>query len=129
MGLTQKYGIKYPFRNENLDNVYMDTNDTYADGIKSQVLHVVFTPKGQMIRNPDFGTNLIQYIFGPRDEATYAEIKNELTKQVAKYVPSVQFKDVQIYDDETDENGIIVSVSYSIKNGNKSEDTTVAIKL
>ena len=125
----QTYGIKYPFSNNNIDNIYMDVNKTYSESIKSQVVHVVFTPRGQMVRNPDFGTNLINYIFGPKDDESYAEIKGEITRQVNKYVPAAKFKDITVYNDETSENGVIVSLSYSVTIGNKIEDTTVSIKL
>lgn len=129
MANVQHYGIRYPFSNTNLDNIYMDVNKTYSESIKSQVVHVVFTPRGQMVRNPDFGTNLINYIFGPKDDESYAEIKSEITRQVNKYVPAAKFKDITVYSDETSENGVIVSLSYSVTIGNKIEDTTVSIKL
>lgn len=129
MARKQQYGIKYPFTADNLDNVYMDTNDSYANSIKSKVIHVIFTPRGQVLRDPDFGTNLISYIFGPKDGETEAAIKQEITLQVNKYVPNVVFKDIELYEDEKNDNGIIVVVSYSFKTGNKTEEATVAIKL
>lgn len=127
MALTQKYGIKYPFTSNNNDGIYLDLNNTYADGVKSQVLHVIFTPKGQKLRDPEFGTDLIKYIFNPSDLNTFNEIKGEITRQITKYVPSVEFRDIVIY--ENDENGIIVMVEYGVKKGNKTEITTVAVKL
>lgn len=129
MAKIQKYGIKYPFTSDNLDNVYMDTNKTYAESIKSQVVHVIFTPKGQKLRDPGFGTSLIDYVFGQKDEATFGQLKSEITAQIGKYVPAAQFKDINIYSDENSDNGIIVSITYSIRIGNKTEDTTVAIKI
>ena len=55
MAITQKYGIKYPFTTDNDDATYIDLNETYGEGIQSQVLHVIFTPKGQKLRDPDLG--------------------------------------------------------------------------
>lgn len=129
MAITQKYGIKYPFTSNNEDGTYLDLNDTFAEGVKSQVLHVVFTPKGQKLRDPDFGTNLIRYIYSPSDTITFNDVKTELTTQINKYVPSVEFRDVSIYNSETEEGGIIVIVEYGVKRGNKTEITTVAVKL
>lgn len=129
MAITQKYGIKYPFTSDNEDGTYLDLNDTFAEGVKSQVLHVVFTPKGQKLRDPDFGTNLIRYIYSPSDTITFNDVKTELTTQINKYVPSVEFRDVTIYNSETEEGGIIVIVEYGVKRGNKTEITTVAVKL
>ena len=129
MAMTQKYGIKYPFTSDNEDGTYLDLNDTFAEGVESQVLHVVFTPKGQKLRDPDFGTNLIRYIYSPSDTITFNDVKTELTTQINKYVPSVEFRDVTIYNSETEESGIIVMVEYGVKRGNKTEITTVAVKL
>lgn len=129
MAMTQKYGIKYPFTSDNEDGTYLDLNDTFAEGVKSQVLHVVFTPKGQKLRDPDFGTNLIRYIYNPSDTITFNDVKTELTTQINKYVPSVEFRDISIYNSEREEGGIIVMVEYGVKRGNKTEITTVAVKL
>lgn len=129
MALTQKYGIKYPLSSDNNDNVYMDVNETYADSVKSAVLHVILTQKGQKLRDPDFGTNLVNYIFGPADQINMSAIKREISTQISKYVPGVIFNDLEIYRDENDMNNIMVSITYSVKNGNNTESTTVAIKL
>lgn len=129
MAITQKYGIKYPFTSDDNEGTYLDLNKTYADGVQSQVLHVLFTPKGQKLRDPDFGTNLVRYIFNPLDGETFNDIKTEMTRQISKYVPSVEFRDVTIYNNEATENGIIVMVEYGVKNGNKLEIKTVAVKL
>ena len=67
MGKTQKYGIKYPFTLDNEDGFYVDLNKTISDGVKSQLLHLIFTPKGQKLRDPNFGTDLIKFIFEPKD--------------------------------------------------------------
>jgi phage baseplate assembly protein W len=129
MAITQKYGIKYPFTSNNENCLYLDLNETYSDSIKSQVLHVIFTPKGQRLRKPDFGTDLIKYIFNPSDENTFGEIKNEISKQISKYVPEVMFRDITIYNDEESDNGIIVVIEYGVKKGEKTEITKVAVKL
>ena len=129
MGLTQKYGIKYPFTLENEDEFYMDLNMTQEDSLKSRLLHVIFTPKGQRLRNPDFGTDLIKYIHEPADETTFERLRNDISQQVYKYVPDVVFKDISIYDDDKSENGKIVIIHYSGKRGLKEVDDTVGVRV
>ena len=129
MANTQKYGIKYPFTSDNDDGIFLDLNNTLADGVKSRVLHVLFTPKGQKLRDPYFGTDLIKFIFSQNDEITLDGLKNEINGQILKYVPEVVFKDINIYKSETDSKDIIVSIEYGVKNGNKQEITTVSVKL
>lgn len=129
MAIKQKYGIKYPFTSDSDYGTYIDLNETHADSIKSQVLHVVFTPKGQKLRDPEFGTDLVKYIYNPSDADTFENVKNEIMAQVSKYVPSVEFRDISIYVDENNENGIIVIVEYGVKRGITTEITKVAVKL
>lgn len=127
MATKQYYNIRYPFSNNNLENLYLDLNETYTDSIKSQVLHVLFTPKGQRLRNPDFGTDLIKYIFQQNDEMTESELKASLTGDIGKYVSGVQFEDISFNRDE--DNSLIVIVHYSVVKGTKKEISSVAIKI
>lgn len=129
MAVYQKYGIKYPFTCNNEDNVFLDLNNTEIDDVKSKVLHVVFTPKGQKIRDPEFGTDLIKYIFSQNDEYSAGEIKDEIRTQISKYVPNVEFRGFNVYKDEEDENSIIVSIEYGVQNGNNVDVTTIGVKL
>lgn len=129
MALTQKYGIKYPFLSDNTENVFLDTNKTIDDSVKSQVMHVIFTQRGQKIRDPEFGTNLITYLFGAFDDINMSAIKQEIASQVTKYVPNVIFDDINIYHDENDNNNMIVSIVYSVKTENGLKKTTVALKI
>ena len=134
MGNRQKYGIKYPFTSDNEDGMYLDLNESHAESIKSQVLHVIFTPKGQKLRDPEFGTNLTKFLFEPSADETFDNIKNEITTQVSKYVPSVEFRDISIYtnedgSEEYDDNEIVIIVEYGVRRGASIEITKVAVKL
>lgn len=129
MGVKQKYGIKYPFTAYNDEMVFMDLNDTFADGIKSKVLHVIFTPKGSKLRDPEFGTDLVRFIFSSDEKSSLDGIKQEITSQIMKHVPQVEFRDIEIYKEEKDGNSIVVMVEYGVKKGNKTEVTTVGVKL
>lgn len=127
--LTQHYGIRYPFANENNEELYMDLNNTKEESMKSRLLHVIFTPKGQRLRNPDFGTDLIRYIHEPADDTTFERLRNDISQQVGKYVPDVTFKDISIYDDEQSDNGKIVIIHYTIVQGLKEVEQTVAVRV
>ena len=129
MALTQRYGLRYPFTCENDDELYLDLNNTKEESLKSRLLHVIFTPKGQRLRNPDFGTDLIKYIHEPSDETTFERLRTDITQQVYKYVPDVVFKDISIYSDEKSDNGKIVIIHYTIKKGIHEEEQTAAVRV
>ena len=123
------YGIKYPFTSDNLDEMFLDLNETYEDGVKSKMLHVIFTPKGSRLRMPDFGTNLVQYIFEPNDGDTLSDIKSEITIQVGKYVPGVRFDDISVVRDDKDERGTVVILYYTIQKGENEVSESLGIKI
>lgn len=125
----QYFGIKYPFTSNNLDEMFLDLNETYEDSVKSKMLHVIFTPKGSRLRMPDFGTNLVQYIFEPNDGDTLSNIKSEITIQVGKYVPGVRFDDISVVRDDKDERGTVVILYYTIQKGENEVSESLGIKI
>ena len=127
--LTKKFGITYPFSSNNDEVVFLDLDKNMTDRVKSEVLHVLFTPKGQRLRNPDFGTDLIKYIFSPSDDMTFESLKKSLTEDIGKYVNGVLFNDISFSKDENDEHSMIIIVKYGIKKGNKLESTSVGVKI
>ena len=129
MARIQKYGIKYPFENKNNDNIYIDLNEDRKDELKSQVLHVLFTPKGQRLRDPNFGTDLTKYLFEQMDSVTDDNIIKSISMDLKAYVPSVNLDKIVINKDENDDKNRILIIHYSVSNGNKVEHTTAAVKI
>lgn len=129
MAKKTQFGIKYPFTRESGEKTYIDVNQTQDAMIKSRLLHTILTPKGQRVRMPDFGTDLIKYIFSPNDELSFSEIRNEISKAVSRYVPEVNFKNIEIISDNEEINGVIVNIKYDIQKGNTAITTEVAVKL
>ena len=126
---TQKYGIRYPFSSDNDENVFLDLNEDYEEGIKSMLLHIIFTQKGHRLRNPEFGTNLLKYIFEPSTETTLENVKGEIRELIRKWIPNIEFNDINIYDDEKSEHGKIITINYSIIKGKIKESRTVGLKI
>ena len=60
MAVKKYYGIKYPFSNDNDEEIYLDLDESYKDSIKSKILQVLFTPKGKRLKYPNIGTNVIK---------------------------------------------------------------------
>ena len=128
MANKQNYGIKYPFTYDNEDLVYLDLNETYEDSIQSQILHIIFTPKKQKLRDPEFGSNLIQYIFDPKDGSTFNKIKEEISADIMNRVPNVDLNDIEIIE-SPDDHTKIVSVTYTVRKGNVEEKNNIAVKI
>lgn len=125
----QYLGIRYPFTSQDFQNFYIDLNSSLKGKVKSQIMHVIFTPKGQRLRNPEFGTDLIKYIFDPNDTATWESVKNEIKDSVSRWVNNVNLKDIQIVKNVDNDLEIFVRVDYTINIGNKSTDDSMVVQL
>ena len=92
-------------------------------------MHVIFTPKGQRLRMPEFGTDLIRYIFEPNDNQTWESINNEIREAVSLYVKNVFLRDINIITDENKPNSIYVRIDYSVKRGNVVTNDSIITEL
>lgn len=117
MALTQKYGIKFPFTCESTYNSLVDLNTTESRSVESQIMHLLFTPVGQRIRKPLFGTKLIQYLFSPNDTQNWNDILYEIKESVSRNIPNCSINNLTVEPDEM--NGVRVKISYNVnENGN-----------
>ena len=129
MAKKQYFGIKFPFRNEGIQHFFLDVNERISDKVKSQLVHIVFTPKGQRIRNPEFGTDLIKYIFEPNDGMTWESVKNEISESVTRWATNITLRDIQVVKNENDEHEIYVRLDYSVTEGNKTINDSIVVEL
>lgn len=129
MAKRQYFGIKYPFTNESLLNYYVDLNESRANGVRSQLLHLLFTPKGQRLRDPEFGTDLIKFIFNPDDSQTWESIKHEISTAVNKYIGHVSIKNIEVARSEEEMAEVFVKIEYIVHEGNQNTEDKVVIKL
>ena len=117
MPKIQKYGIKFPFNILSEDETLLDLNRTKGEQVKSQLMHLLFTQKGQRLRSPDFGTNLLQFIFNPSDSQTWGDVKFELKQDVKKWVPDCELDDIEIYENN-EGRGLVAALKYDVTENN-----------
>ena len=123
------YGIKFPFTANNEDGLFIDVNNKLDGQIASEILHVLLTPRRTRIRKPDFGTDLMKFVFGEMDNSTWDAIKSEAITSVSKYVHNTVLNDVKVYRDEDDDHKIFLVLKYSVRKGNTMENNELAVQL
>jgi phage baseplate assembly protein W len=89
-------------------------NSVDADAIKSDLLHLILTRKGQRLYKPDFGTDLLRFIFEPEDGLTLSKIKEEIQSTVKKYLPKLQINNIIVEQSEESEHAAVVRLDYTI---------------
>lgn len=86
--------IKFPLSDNPETNSYFKMNKVTKDAFTSNLLLLFLTEKGERYYQPDYGTNLLRYIFEPNDDITSTEIIKDLKKSVSKYIPNLNIDDV-----------------------------------
>lgn len=117
---NQFYGVKYPFTSQDSENYFVDLNYDIKEYTRSILMHLVFTPKGQKIRDLEFGTNLIKYIFEPSDNISWGDIRREVQETVNRYLPFITINEIKVLETNGDFRDIHVRLDYSVSSGIKS---------
>ena len=129
MAKRQFFGIKYPFTKDSDDNYFVDVNKDMKGRVRSQLMHVLFTPKGQYVRNPEFGTDLIKYIFEPNDSTTWDNVKQEVRDSVQRWLSNITINNISVIKNQNDESEIYVRIDYTVQEGNISTTDSIATKI
>ena len=126
--MTKFININYPFKNST-KGFFLDLNSDSSSAIKADLMHLILTIKGQRLYNPDFGTNLMRFIFEPEDGFTLGMIKEEITNVVKKYLPKLQINNISVEQSSESEYAAVVRIDYTITDDVFSESDFVVVKL
>lgn len=125
----QYFGIKFPFTANNNDGFFLDLNTDLEEKTASEIAHVLLTPKRTRIYKPDFGTNIIKYIFENNDEFTWEEVEREAKENIGKYVPNAELNDIAVVRPAEEPHSIYLDMTFSVRKGLKTENKRMVISL
>ena len=101
-------------------------NSTYStkDQIKSNLVNLLLTNKGERIMNPEFGADLNTVLFEGITESTYSRIRELIYSNVSIFLSDIQITDVIIVGEE-DNNTINITVKYKLRISQQADQITV----
>lgn len=120
--------INYPFK-DSKKGFFLDLTEQDNQAIKADLLHLILTRRGQRLYNPDFGTDLIRFIFEPNDALTEEGIKDEIRTVVKKFLPKLKLDEIIIAASDESEYAAVVTISYTISDDVFSTSDMVVVKL
>jgi hypothetical protein len=104
-------------------------NSTYStkDQIKSNLVNLLLTNKGERIMNPEFGADLGTVLFEGITDETSNKIKDLIYTNVEIFVPEVEITDIVINNDSNynDNNTISITIKYKLKISQNADQVTV----
>jgi phage baseplate assembly protein W len=111
-------GVSLPF-NKPFTSTY-----TTKDQIKSNLLNLILTSRGERIMNPLFGTGLREFLFEGITDFSIENLKQDLRNSIYIYIPEVTVVDI-ITNINTDYNLVELSINYILNISNTPDQVTV----
>ena len=101
-------------------------NKTYStkEQIKSNLINLLLTNKGERVFNPEFGADIRRVLFEGITEDTSALIQNLITTNVNYFIPEVNVVDVVVEPNE-DNNSYNIILKYSLIISGTADQITV----
>lgn len=129
MAQNAKYiNINYPFK-DSPNGFFLDLTTTDNKAVKSDLMHLILTRKGERLYNPEFGSDLLKFIFEPNDSKTLSDIKLDIQTTVKKYIPNLDVDDITVDISDESEYVASVKVNYTVTDGVFTETDFIIINI
>jgi phage baseplate assembly protein W len=125
--------IRFPLVDDTSKNILFLQNGISKDALTSNLVLLLLTQKGERYYQPNYGTNLLKYIFEQKDENTINDIESELRSTVKEYIPQLTINKVSFYDnvgengDKISDNQINIVIDFTFSEDVFSEEGTLTL--
>ena len=119
-------GISLPFGRSGTNQLFNKTYST-KDQIKSNLINLLLTNRGERILNYEFGCDLRPLLFESMTPSTEENIRNTITTSANIYIPEIQIVNILI-DNEYDNNTINITIDYVLKISSTPDQITISFQ-
>jgi len=112
-------GISLPFDG---NTGFNSTYSTYEQ-IKSNLINLLLTNKGERVMNPEFGANLKTVLFEGITNDTYDLIKNLIITNTSIFIPEITINNIEITNPS--ENTLNLLIKYTLNISGIADQITV----
>jgi phage baseplate assembly protein W len=113
-------GVSLPF---NADGVFNKTYST-KDQIKSNLINLLLTDKGERIMNPEFGADVRRSLFDNITESNNEILRLKIIDAINIFIPEIQLESVDVMPD-FDYNTLNITINYRLLISNTPDQVTV----
>ena len=99
--------INFPLKDDVTTNSYFGMTQITKDALSSDLILLLTTQIGERLYMPEYGCNLLKYIFEPNDGLTADDVEAEIKRMVSLYIPALTIKKVT-FNWNTDADGAVI---------------------
>lgn len=108
------YNIKFPLEDNISKNSFFQMNSVTKDALASNLMLLLLTERGERYYMPDYGSNLLQFIFEPKDGQTILDVKEEIKQTVSKYISQLNINEIEFKQNADDDDNPIKENELSV---------------
>jgi len=120
--------IRFPFYDSE-KGLFVDMTKTNKRAIKSSLMHLLLTNRGERLYSPEFGTDLKKFLFEPNIVTIQNDIKDEIQKAIDKFIPNLKIDRLDVEPIDGAEHSVIVKLEYTITNSTFNETDFITLEL
>lgn len=109
-------GIQFPFA-KGVSTTPAAASD--ADLLKQSIYQILMTGRGERVQRPDFGSNVLRYVFESNNELLGELLRAEVQAALGRFEPRVSIVDIRVVRNDND---IRLDIDYII-NATRQQDT------
>jgi phage baseplate assembly protein W len=113
-------GVSLPF---NASGVFNSTYTT-KDQIKSNLINLLLTSKGERVMNPNFGCDLKKFLFEGITDNNVDTLRNDILSSVSLYIPEITITNITL-SPNIDNNLVGLTIDYRLNISNAPDQVTV----
>jgi phage baseplate assembly protein W len=111
-------GVSLPFKGP------FKSTYTTAVQIKSNLINLLLTAKGERVMNPNFGCNIKKQLFENINAGTEQKVINSIIEAVNTFIPEIELLNI-VVNPNTDFNAMDVTIDYKIIISSKKDQVTI----
>jgi phage baseplate assembly protein W len=129
--LASSINIKYPLTDDPTTNQFFQLNQTTKNAYSSDLLLLLLTNKGERYYDPNYGTNLIKFVFDQNDQTTTSNLEENIRTTVSQYIPDLTIQNItfttNLDDPNLNENQINVKINFTYAEGSFIDTSDITI--
>lgn len=105
-------GLHFPLRVNALGSMELVSAER---DIQQSITIILGTRPGERVMRPEFGCQVNDFIFEPRDAILVGKVRSSVMKALALWEPRIEVLDVRPALDQESDGSILVTIDYQIK--------------
>jgi phage baseplate assembly protein W len=105
-------GLSFPLRVDAMGHLELVSAD---QDIRQSIAIILGTRPGERVMRPEFGCQVNDLIFEPRDAILVGKVRSSVMRALARWEPRIEVIDVRPILDSESDGGILVTIDYLIK--------------